>query len=143
MFTDYGIGNGVIISTSFGSNGYYYYPERIRLGKWSDTGITSITEQFNDKKIGICHIIPAYLNRKSGDGVLKSHRVARVNYTVPFESNVKIFLTRKADARLYGTSYGSRGVAVNSNVPITISPSNRIAKIIQLYATRIKGNRKW
>jgi NAD kinase len=30
-FTDYAIGNGVIISTSFGSGGYYSYPDRIKL----------------------------------------------------------------------------------------------------------------
>lgn len=128
IFTDYAIGNGVIVSTSFGSNGYYNYPERIRLGKWNDT---TITEQFSDKKIGICHIIPAYLDRESGEGVPQGHKIAGVYYTIPFESSVKISLRRKADARLYGTSYVSRGVAVNPNVPITISPSNRTAKIIQ------------
>jgi hypothetical protein len=32
---DYGIGNGVIISTSIGSSGYFSYPQRIKSEKVS------------------------------------------------------------------------------------------------------------
>lgn len=126
-FTDYAIGNGVIISTSFGSNGYYDYPERIKLGKWNGNG--QQVKRFSDKKIGICHIIPAFLIRKSVDGILKSRKI---QYTVPFESVIKVSLTRGANTRLYGTTYGSTGVEISGNTKITISPSNRTAKIIQL-----------
>lgn len=132
-FTDYAIGNGVIVSTSFGSNGYYDYPERIKLGKWNDT---RCVQRFDDKKIGICHIIPAFLIRKSGHETLRSHKTDSIQYTVPFESIIKVSLTRRADARLYGTSYGSRGVTINVNTPITISPSIRTAKIIRLDTTK-------
>ncbi|HEU4823559.1 MAG TPA: hypothetical protein VFS97_09070 [Nitrososphaeraceae archaeon] len=132
-FTDYAIGNGVIVSTSFGSNGYYYYPDRIKLGKWNDTRCIQI---FDDKKIGICHIIPAFLIRKSGHKILRSHNIDSIQYTVPFESTIKFSLTRRANARLYGTSNGSRGVAINVNAPITISPSIRTAKIIRLDTTK-------
>ena len=137
-FTDYAIGNGVIISTSFGSNGYYNYPERIRRRKrWSDTGNTGNTgntERFSDNKIGICHIIPAFLIRKKVDKAetFQSHKIDSIQYTVPSKSVIKISLTRKADARLYGTSYGSRGVAVNPNNQIIISQSTKTAMIIQL-----------
>jgi hypothetical protein len=54
-----------------------------------------------------------------------------IQYTVPSECVIKISLTRRADARLYGTSYGSRGVAVNPNNQIIISQSTKIARIIQ------------
>jgi hypothetical protein len=128
-FTDYAIGNGVIVSTSFGSNRYYDYPERIKLGKWNDT---RCVQQFDDKKIGICHIIPAFLIRKSGHETLRSHKIDSIQYAVPFESIIKVSLTRRAYARLYGTSDGSRGVAINVNTPITVSPSIRTAKIIRL-----------
>lgn len=128
-FSDFAIGNGVIISTSFGSNGYYNYPERIRLGKWRSDNRN--TERFNDNKIGICHIVPAFLIRKKGDEIVRS-----VQYTVPYESVIKVSLTRKADARLHGTSYGSRGVAVNCNTQITIFPSIKTARIIQLHSAK-------
>lgn len=131
-FTDYAIGNGVIISTSFGSNGYYDYPERIKLGKWNGT---RQVKRFSDKKIGICHIIPVFLVRKSVDGIFESRII---QYTVPFESNINVTLTRGANARLYGTSYGSRGVKISGNTKITISPSIRTAKIIRLDTKKIK-----
>jgi hypothetical protein len=35
-FTEYAIGKGVIISTLFGSGGYYSYPQRIKQGKFND-----------------------------------------------------------------------------------------------------------
>lgn len=134
-FSDFAIGNGVIISTSFGSNGYYNYPERIRLGKWwwSDN---RNTERFNDNKIGICHIVPAFLIRKKGDKNLRGHKTDSVQYTIPYGSIIKVSLRRKADARLYGTSYGSRGVEVNCNTQITIFPSIKAARIIQLHSAK-------
>ena len=61
-FTEYAIGNGVIISTSFGSGGYYSYPQRIKLDRYNDND-TSIQKRFSDNKIGICHIIPTFLLR--------------------------------------------------------------------------------
>jgi hypothetical protein len=46
---------------------------------------------------------------------------------------------KMADARLYGITYGSKGVAINANDQITISPSNRRAKIIRLERRRSKN----
>lgn len=134
-FSDFAIGNGVIISTSFGSNGYYNYPERIRLGRlwWSDN---RNTERFDDNKIGICHIVPSFLIRKKGDKILRSHKIDSVQYTVPYGSVIKVSLTRKADARVYGISYGSRGAEVNLNTQITIFPSIKTARIIQLHSAK-------
>ena len=131
-FTDYAIGNGVIISTSFGSNGYYNYPERIRRRKW--WGDTRNTARFSDNKIGICHIIPVFLIRKDIDKaeIFQSHKIDSIQYTVPSKCVIKISLTRTADARLYGTSYRSRGVAINPNNQIIIFQSIKAARIIHL-----------
>ena len=52
IFTDFVIGNGVIISTSFGSSGYYSYLDRIGKPKKKPM------ELFDDNKLGICHILP-------------------------------------------------------------------------------------
>lgn len=127
-FTDYAIGNGVIISTAFGSSGYYSYPNRIKNNKNDDIYV----EQFDDNRIGICHIIPAFLTRQSLNKRNRNHKTGNVQYTVPFESIIKVSLMRVADARLYGVTYGSKGVPINANEQITISPSNKRAKIIRL-----------
>ncbi|MFZ0567887.1 MAG: hypothetical protein WBM37_09360 [Nitrososphaeraceae archaeon] len=55
-----------------------------------------------------------------------------IQYTVPSECVIKVSLTRKADAWLYGTSYGSRGVAVNPNNQTIISQPTKTARVIQL-----------
>ncbi len=115
-FTDYAIGNGVIVSTSFGAGGYFSYPERLR-----PRGHTS----FGDNRIGICHIIPTYLVRK-GKGI------AKARYTVPIHSIVQIKLLRDANARLYGTTAHSEGVPVRLGDTITVTPSKRAARIIKL-----------
>ena len=58
IFTDYVIGNGVIIGTAFGSNGYYSYVDKI-------TNTTNIRcDLFNDYRIGICHMLPTFDVRK-------------------------------------------------------------------------------
>jgi hypothetical protein len=55
-----------------------------------------------------------------------------IRYTVPYQSIIKISLTRNADVRLYGTTENSRGLAITSNDEILIGPSRRTAKIIRL-----------
>jgi NAD+ kinase len=115
-FTDYAIGNGVIVSTSFGAGGYFSYPER--LGPKGP-------KRFGDNRIGICHIIPTYLVRK-GKGA------AKFRYTVPINSTIRINLLRDADARLYGITAHSEGVSVRVGDTITLSTSRRSARIIKL-----------
>lgn len=138
-FREYAIGNGVIISTSFGSGGYYSYPQRIKLDRYNDN-YTSIQKRFSDSKIGICHIIPTFLLRLGNEGEGKKYnnnnnrRVSdQIQYTVPSESTIKINLIRDADVRLYGISDDSKGTAIGIKTEISISRSNRIAKIIQLH----------
>ena len=67
-FAEYAIGNGVIISTSFGAHGYYSYLDRITAKKWNDNNKSNNSAQFSDNKLGICHIIPTFLVRKLNIG---------------------------------------------------------------------------
>lgn len=137
-FTDYAIGNGVIISTSFGSSGYYSYPDRIKLwNKTDNNNNKSIINKFSDNKIGICHILPTFLVRKAEKEKnsinLHQHIISDIQYTMPFQSIIKIYLLRDANVRIYGTTVDSRGDAIGLDSEITIRPSNRTAKIIQLH----------
>jgi len=136
-FTEYAIGNGVIISTSFGSGGYYSYPQRIKQGKFNDND-TVTHKRFSDNRIGICHIIPTFLLREKNERRGKKNNNIRmtgeqIQYTVPIESTIKINLIRNANVRLYGTADDSKGTAVGIDKEISIIASNRFAKIIQLY----------
>lgn len=128
-FTDYAIGNGVIISTSFGSAGYYNYLDRIKLNKLEGN---KYMKGFEDNRIGISHIIPSFLIHESYEKNHRMYKIGNIQYTVPIESIIKVSLVRKADARLYGTTYHSKGVAVDVDSLITICQSNRTAKIIKL-----------
>jgi len=62
-FTDYAIGNGVFISTMFGSGIYYSYPDRIKLLKKINNNNT-ISAKFSDNKMGIYHILPTFWSGK-------------------------------------------------------------------------------
>lgn len=125
LFTDFVIGNGVIISTSFGSSGYYSYLDRLH-----DHTRKSI-ELFDDNKLGICHILPTFAVRRMGNkGKFKD--LSSPRYTVSSSSTIDITITRKANIRLYGTTFHSRGIRVNWKNPIQVTSSSKIAKIIRL-----------
>jgi len=129
-FTEYAIGNGVIISTSFGARGYYSYLDRIMTGKRNDN---NSIQTFPDNKLGLCHIIPIFLVRKLNLGNKKTLiRSSDIRYNVPYQSIIKISLARDEGVRLYGTTKHSRGLAITSSDEILISPSRRTAKIIRL-----------
>jgi len=150
-FREYGIGNGVIICTSFGTLGYYSYPDRIRMyscntnnnnDSHNNTNHESI-RAFDDDRIGICHIIPSFLVRKldvdEQEEDKKKCRLLQssyIRYTIPYESKIKINLLRSAHARLYGTTRNSRGLVIKDNNEIMIKPSRRTAKIIRLGFSR-------
>ncbi len=122
-FTEYAIGNGVIISTSFGSGGYYSYPERISLGEWTKKNPSG----FEDDRIGICHIIPTYLSRKQ-DGQTVA---GQLRYTVPFASRIAVSLSREANGRLYGITSHHRGVRIKKD-GIVVRGSDKKARIIRI-----------
>jgi len=124
-FSDYAIGNGVIISTSFGAGGYFSYPDRVPSAERARIGPAG----FGDDRIGICHIVPTYLVRKR-KGI--SSQSEKIRYTVPLRSSVKLKLLRDANARLYGTTIHSKGIPVRLGDTITVTSANRTAKIIKL-----------
>ncbi len=125
-FNEYAIGNGVIVSTSYGSAGYFSYPNRLRSKKW-DQGPS--TARFSDNRMGICHIIPTYLVREKNG---RRQITNKIQYTVPIDCQIQINLVRDANVRLYGTTQDSKGKEVLSNHTISISASKNIAKIIKL-----------
>jgi NAD+ kinase len=142
-FAEYAIGNGVIISSSFGARGYYSYLDRITVGKRNNNNKNNKNnnsiQTFPDNRLGICHILLTFLVRKLGLGKRKENKKKRtlvlssyIRYAIPYQSIIKISLTRNADVRLYGTTEHSRGLAITSNDEIMISPSRRTAKIIRL-----------
>lgn len=121
-FAEHAIGNGVIFSTAFGSQGYYSYPNRL-------AGSTQAGAKIHEGQIGICHILPTYLVREKG----KKRRVSQnIRYHVPFRSQIRVALFRDANTRLYGTTMHSRGVAVKYGDTVVISGSERNASIIKM-----------
>jgi NAD+ kinase len=127
-FTDYVIGNGVIISTSFGSSGYYSYLDRIKNPKQNSS------ELFDDNKLGICHILPTFAVRRIGDGA-NYKEIVPIRYTVPASSSstIEITVIREANIRLYGTTVHSKGVKITWNKPVTVTSSTKTAKIIRFF----------
>ena len=125
IFTDFIIGNGVIISTSFGSSGYYSYLDRIREPKKKPM------ELFDDNKLGICHILPNFAVRRLKDKV-KYKEIIPIRYTVPASSTIEMTVIREANIRLYGTTIHPKGIKITNNKPITVTSSKKTAKIIHL-----------
>lgn len=126
LFTDFVIGNGVIISTSFGSSGYYSYLNRIR------NPMKKPAELFNDNKLGICHILPTFSVRSKKDGV-DPNEITPIRYTVPWNCTIDITVVRDGNIRLYGTTIHSKGIRIKWKEIITVtSSSSKVAKIIRL-----------
>ncbi|MEM2139788.1 hypothetical protein [Nitrososphaera sp.] len=121
-FTEHAIGNGVIFSTAFGSQGYYSYPNRL-------AGSLQKGAQVREDQIGICHVLPTLLVREKGD---KRRTSRNLRYAVPFQSRIQVSLFRDTDTRLYGTTAHSRGVAVKLGDTIAITGSDRVARIIKM-----------
>lgn len=126
-FTDYAIGNGVIICTATGSSGYYSYPQRIISG-----ATPSHKAQFTNNKLGICHITPYSLLRVKKGYNFSKYRKPEVQYTIPLQSEIKLNLLRPSNALLYGLSQDSRGIKICKDDMISIEPSPRIAKVIKI-----------
>ena len=105
------IGDGVVISTSAGSTGYYSYPDRIR-GDYIDPGGFASIEK---DEVGICHITPTYTERAGTD-------LHPLRYTVPWGSQISLSLFREADARIYGTEDRRAGVRVSLGDEVVVRP---------------------
>jgi NAD+ kinase len=115
------IGDGVVVTTSAGSTGYYSYPDRVD-GKEMRVDAYSTVEK---DEIGICHITPTYTER-SGTG---EHPF---RYTVPWDSRVELWISRPADARLYGATADRKGVEIGVRDRVTVLPSRSTTKVIAL-----------
>ena len=127
-FNEYAIGNGAIISTSYGSGGYFSYPNRLKSKEWDQDPSIG---QFSDNRIGICHIIPTYLVRERNG---RRHLTSKIQYTVPINCKIELKLVRDANVRLYGTTHESKGEKVLFGDTISISASKHMAKIMKLRA---------
>jgi hypothetical protein len=115
------IGDGVVISTSAGSTGYYSYPDRIRGDYIDPGGFASIKKD----EIGICHITPTYTERAGTD-------LHPLRYTVHWGSEISLSLFRKADARIYGTTDNRAGVRVSLGDEVIIRPGRKKTRVISL-----------
>ena len=128
-FNEYAIGNGVIVSTSFGSGGYFSYPDILKSKEWHQN---RAVVRFSDYRMGICHIIPTYLAHEKNNN--KRSLTNKIQYTVPIDYQIQIRLVRDAAVRLYGTTDDSKGKKIHLDDIISISSSKHIAKIIKLKA---------
>jgi NAD+ kinase len=123
--SDYAIGNGIVVSTSFGARGYFSYPDRLQTLK----KVKLRANPFTDNRVGICHIIPTFLAKMRRGKLTKSRSV---RYTVPYGSKIEIRLLRDASARLYGTTVHSKGIDFRVGDIVTIERSKRTARTVSL-----------
>ncbi|MGQ9469654.1 MAG: hypothetical protein ACUVTD_07550 [Nitrososphaerales archaeon] len=121
-FTDFAIGNGVVITTSAGSTGYFSSLDRVRDGSWLN--IDSYT-RIKENQVGIYHILPTYTIREGTN----EHPL---RYTVPYSSEIRIKLVREGDARLYGTTRSQRGIKIGKEDVIEVKASENKTKLIRL-----------
>lgn len=129
-FNEYAIGNGVIVSTSYGSGGYFSYSDILQSKKeWNQRSSSSSIERFSDNSLGVCHILPTYLVRLRNG---KRDLTNKIQYTVPIEAQIQIKLTRNAEVRLYGATDDSKGKKILLDDTISISSSNKTTKIVKL-----------
>ncbi len=115
------IGDGVVVSTSAGSTGYYSYPDRIKGGEFD----AAANMKFAPSELGICHITPTYIERTGST----RHPL---RYTVAWGSRVELSLFRPADARVYGVQAGRGGVKVSTRDKVTILPGRDSTKVVSV-----------
>lgn len=115
------IGDGVVVSTSAGSTGYYSYPDRILGGRFDASANTKIPP----KAVGICHVSPTFIERSGS-----MEPVPR--YNVPWGSKIQLSLFRPRDARLYGVGGGRSGLKVSPRDRITVLPGRNVTRTVSL-----------
>lgn len=121
-FTDSAIANGVIMCTSAGSTGYYSYIDRLDRG---DRLEPDSYTQIGANEVGVCHIAPV-LTVRGTDGE------APLRYTVPWGTSFRLWLTRDADARLFGTNRSRRGIRIRIGDTIDVRPSPHTTRVVRL-----------
>jgi hypothetical protein len=115
------IGDGVVVTTQAGSSGYYSYPDRTKK-EWMDPAAFSTIGR---DEVGICHITPTFTERT---GETKHP----LRYTVPWGCRIELSLFRRADARLYGTTYSTSGVEVTLGDRVAVVPGRQVTRVIIL-----------
>ncbi|MBI3859831.1 MAG: NAD(+)/NADH kinase [Thaumarchaeota archaeon] len=118
------IGDGVVVTTAAGSTGYYSYPDRIR----GESLNSDAHAELGTDRIGICHIVPTFTERSGSDA-------RPLRYSVPWGSKVELWITRPADARLYGAEMGRGGVRVTRKDRITVVAGKSKTKVVLLSQT--------
>ena len=121
-FKDSAIANGVIVSTSAGSTGYYSYLDKLRLGDWLEPERYSV---IGEDEVGVCHIAPLITTREGGGK-------SPLRYTVPWGSTFRIRLTRDADARLFGITKSRSGIRIRVGDYVDVGPSGSTTRVIRL-----------
>ena len=71
------------------------------------------------------HIVPTFTERAGSS-------VRPLRYSVPWGSRVEVWLTRRADARLYGVETGRGGVKVSSKDRVVIQAGRGKTKLVEL-----------
>jgi NAD kinase len=113
------VGDGIVVSTSAGSSGYYSYPDRIRGETVNPVAHTIIGKNM----IGVCHLVPTYTEREGS-------KERPLRYTLPWGTVVELSIFRHADARVYGTSDSHEGVRVDVGDRVTVRPSDSVTRVI-------------
>jgi hypothetical protein len=121
-FTESAIANGVIVCTSPGSTGYYSYVDKLQdSGSFEAKRFT----QIKSDEIGVCHIAPVFTKREGT-------RRTPLRYTLPWGTNLKLTLTRDADARLFGLIKSRRGIRIRVGDVIDVTPSDDRTRVLKL-----------
>ncbi len=115
------IGDGVVISTPAGATGYYSYPDRVRGGTLDPSASSAIPAD----ELGVCHIVPTFTERAGSVG-------HPLRYTVPWGCVVKLSLSRRADARVFGTAEGRSGIRVGLKDVVVVGPAEGVTRTISV-----------
>jgi len=121
-FTDAAVSNGIVITTSAGSTGYFSYLDKLDRGdRLEPERFTKIGED----EVGVCHIAPVYTSRE-GTGIHP------LRYKVPWGSSFKISLARDADAHLFGVTRSRKGLRITTKDVVEVGPSKHTTNVIRL-----------
>ncbi len=123
-FTDSAVANGIVITTSAGSTGYFSYLDKLDRGhilqpeKYSKIG---------EDEVGVCHIAPTYTSRSEST-------IHPLRYSVPWGARFKITLMRDADAHLFGVTRSRKGLRIKTEDTVEVGPSSNTTNVIRLAA---------
>ncbi|HEV2389769.1 MAG TPA: hypothetical protein VGS04_03500 [Nitrososphaerales archaeon] len=121
-FTDSGVSNGIVITTTAGSTGYYSYLDKIDQGDRLEPEKFTVIGQ---DEVGVCHIAPVYTSREGTN-------LHPLRYKVPWGASFKIALARDADAHLFGVTKSRKGLRITIQDTVEVGPSRHTTNVIRL-----------